>query len=452
MSEVILIISFDAPVRKTFYAFLLPLQLSMLSKAFFMILGGMMLGRGAGEFALGAIMMAMPFIAFFAAIMGAIGVGGCTLMGIEKGKNNLAQSQKIFAQSLSIAILFCLILNGGTLLFLDELLTILGAEKELWNASKEYMQIILLFIPFQGMAIALSSFIRNDGNPKITFYSQIISTILGFVLDYIFIFELEMGVRGAAYSASISWFVMFTVLLFHFIQAGHSLRWQFEKIQFQLAKKILHMGLPTFFVDSSSAITGFFFNFTILNLYSPQHMAVFSIVSQIAFATVFILIAYTQTLQPLVSFYFGAKRMQNIYEVFTICIRHSLIVSILIYFGIAFFAKEIASFFISDTHIVEITTIALQIYFISFPFEAYNMMVTTLFQSTKKASTATCISLLRELLFVIVGIYVLPKFFPEQGIWSVMVFSEIITACIAFYLLKQYCKTFYCGVRNECTA
>lgn len=442
------IIDFEkSSVRQAFHALLIPLVSAMLLKAGFMLADGVLVGNGIGGKALGAIMMYMPFHALFCAVMIAIGTGGSTVMSIAKGGGDKERAQYLFSQSLVIMTILIVPLIGITVFFLEHILRAMGANGEFLAISYQYVLICLLSFPFHGFAIALNPFVRNEGNPRIIMYSSIGSSIGGLAFTFILIFVLGLDIIGAALASTISWFAMLVILLPHFKHNRTDLKLRFSMPNLKDIIYIIKIGMPTFFIEASGAVTGFAFNTVILSLYSSIFMEAYGISNHIFFLTMFIFMGISHAAQALFCYNHGAGKIKNITKVFKRSLIYSISVALAL-IALAFMGAEtITKFFIMGSgdynpEVIAIASIALKLFFIALPFEAFNVIVSTLFQSVEKPNSANIISLLRELIFVLVGLWILPKMFGSNGVWGSLLFAELLTAFVSAFMLYKYKNNF----------
>ena len=424
------------PINKAFFYYLLPAISGLIVKAVFIIVDSIFIGRGVGPTGLAALALTLPFFTLFAAIAMMVGIGGAAKMSIQFGKGDFKSGQSLFFQSMAFITLVNLVLVTLALVFLEDMLVMMGASGELLAMSVDYMSVILLFFYLYGPIWVLSCFIRNDTNPKLAMYAMIFGAVLNIILDYLFIFEFNWGIKGGALATGISQMMIFFFLLIHFYQAKGNLKLQWQKLSFSAVPSILRSGLPIFFTESATAVTTIIFNFVLLASYTDSHVAAYSIIANLGIVVLFLMIGIGQACQPIISFNYGAGLHQRVKQTFLFGLKYSIGAGLLSTGIVFIWSAEIAASFIEhDIALINLTAESMLIYFIAPVFIGINMMTATLFQSIEFDKQATLISLSRGIIFVVIGIFTLPLLFPVQGIWASILFAEVMTFLLAISLL-----------------
>ncbi len=156
----------------------------------------------------------------------------------------------------------------------------------------------------------------------------------------------------------------------------------------------------------------------------------------------FLLIGIGQACQPIISFNFGAQRFDRVKEILILGLKYGIATGLVVLVVTLFGSKQLASMFTkNDQELINLVSTAMRIYFISPPFMAFNAIVATLFQSTEEPKKATIIALGRGFVFVIIGLLVLPIFFPNNGIWGAILFAEGLTAVYSAQIFIKYLKS-----------
>ncbi|MCH4890076.1 MATE family efflux transporter [Acidaminobacter sp. JC074] len=414
----------------------------MIVKSLYVLADSIFVGVGVGAEGLGAVSLSVPFFSLSAAIALTIGIGGASIMSVELGKNNKDQAQKVFSQSMAMIFVTALVLVSLAFVFLEDLIGLMGASGQLAILTKDYLSVMLPFFIFHGMWWVLSAFVRNDTNPSLVMYATIGSALLNVVLDYVFIFVFAWGVKGAAFATGLSQAFTFTVLLSHFKSHKGILKLSFKDLRFDKARKIVKIGLPTFFVESTTAVSVMIFNYVLLRNYSPLHVSAYGIVMNVGLVGLFLLVGIGQACQPIISFNFGADRLERIKETLYLGLKYSLSIGLTVSLITIAFSRPLASLFTRENQaLIDLASSAMKVYFLAPPIMAFNVIVATLFQSIEKPKYATIIALSRGFVFVVIGLLALPIVFPVNGIWASILFAELITAVYSGSKLFKYLKS-----------
>lgn len=413
----------------------------MVIKSLFIMGDALFIGLGVGPDGLGAIALVIPPFSIFTAIAMMVGIGGAAKMSIEIGKGNTESSQMWFSQSMLITTLLSTITVTLALIWLDELIALMGASGNLAQLAHDYLIVLLPFFVLYSLAWVLSCFVRNDTNPKLATYAMSIGAITNLAFDYLFIIEMNMGMKGAAYGTAIAQAVIALILLTHFVRKKGSLEFSLKGIGLSKTKEILSIGTPTFFIEVTSAMTIVLFNYVLLSQFGESHIIAYGLTTNVGVFALFVMVGIAQACQPIISFNHGAGRPERIDEILKLGMKAAMGSGTVFLLGIWLSAPLIASIYLGDSNdLIPIAASALTFYFFGVPLMGLNMVIANLFQAIAKPKQATLISLCRGFVFVALGVLLLPKFFPQDGIWASIVFAETLTAVISLSMLFNYRK------------
>lgn len=429
------------PISKSFYQYLWPALTGMVIKSLFIMGDALFIGLGVGPDGLGAIALVIPPFSIFTAIAMMVGIGGAAKMSIEIGKGNTESSQMWFSQSMLITTLLSTITVTLALIWLDELIALMGASGNLAQLAHDYLIVLLPFFVLYSLAWVLSCFVRNDTNPKLATYAMSIGAITNLAFDYLFIIEMNMGMKGAAYGTAIAQAVIALILLTHFLRKKGSLEFSLKGIGLSKTKEILSIGTPTFFIEVTSAMTIVLFNYVLLSQFGESHIIAYGLTTNVGVFALFVMVGIAQACQPIISFNHGAGRPERIDEILKLGMKAAMGSGTVFLLGIWLSAPLIASIYLGNANdLIPIAASALTFYFFGVPLMGLNMVIANLFQAIAKPKQATLISLCRGFVFVALGVLLLPKFFPQDGIWASIVFAETLTAVISLSMLFNYRK------------
>lgn len=429
------------PISKSFYQYLWPALTGMVIKSLFIMGDALFIGLGVGPDGLGAIALVIPPFSIFTAIAMMVGIGGAAKMSIEIGKGNTESSQMWFSQSMLITTLLSTITVTLALIWLDELIALMGASGNLAQLAHDYLIVLLPFFVLYSLAWVLSCFVRNDTNPKLATYAMSIGAITNLAFDYLFIIEMNMGMKGAAYGTAIAQAVIALILLTHFVRKKGALEFSLKGIGLSKTKEILSIGTPTFFIEVTSAMTIVLFNYVLLSQFGESHIIAYGLTTNVGVFALFVMVGIAQACQPIISFNHGAGRPERIDEILKLGMKAAMGSGTVFLLGIWLSAPLIASIYLGNANdLIPIAASALTFYFFGVPLMGLNMVIANLFQAIAKPKQATLISLCRGFVFVALGVLLLPKFFPQDGIWASIVFAETLTAVISLSMLFNYRK------------
>lgn len=438
------------PVSKSFYQYLWPALTGMVIKSLFIMGDAWFVGQGVGADGLGAIALTIPAFSIFTAIAMMVGIGGAALMSIEVGKGNLKSGQTLFNQSMLITAVFSTVTVSTALYWLDEIIALMGASGYMAELTHDYLSVMLQFFVLYSLAWVMSCFVRNDTNPKLATYAMSIGAIVNLVLDYFFVLEWGWGMKGAAYGTAIAQGVIACILLTHFVRKQGTLNLSLTGIGFNKLPSILKIGTPTFFIEVTAAMTILLFNYVLLDQFGESHIIAYGLTANIGVFALFVMVGIAQACQPIISFNHGANQPKRIDDIFMLGLKSAVGSGLAFMLIVFLFAPEIAALYLGESSdLIELSATALTFFFFGVPLMGINLVIANLFQATAQPKQATLISLGRGFVFVALGILVLPKLFPEQGIWASILFAETLTAVCSFSMLRSYKKRFSNSLKEQ---
>ncbi|MDH5933639.1 MATE family efflux transporter [Vibrio splendidus] len=431
------------PISKSFYQYLWPALTGMVIKSLFIMGDAWFVGRGVGPDGLGAIALTIPAFSIFTAIAMMVGIGGAALMSIEVGKGNSASGQTLFSQSMLSTAVLSTISVSIALYFLDDMIALMGASGYMAELTHDYLAVMLPFFVLYSLAWVMSCFVRNDTNPRLATYAISIGAVVNLVLDYFFVLKWGWGMKGAAYGTAIAQGVIACILLSHFARKQGTLELSLKGIGLDKLPSILKIGTPTFFIEVTAAMTILLFNYVLLHQFGENHIIAYGLTANIGVFALFVMVGIAQACQPIISFNHGANQPNRIEAIFRLGLK-SAIGSGLVFMVIVYLlAPQIAALYLGDSSdLIALSATALTFFFFAVPLMGINLVIANLFQATAKPKQATLISLGRGFVFVALGIMILPKLFPEQGIWASILFAETVTAIFSLSMLRSYKKRF----------
>jgi Na+-driven multidrug efflux pump len=333
---------------------------------------------------------------------------------------------------------------------LDEIIALMGASGYMAELTHDYLSVMLQFFVLYSLAWVMSCFVRNDTNPKLATYAMSIGAVVNLVLDYFFVLEWGWGMKGAAYGTAIAQGVIACILLTHFVRKQGTLNLSLTGIGFNKLPSILKIGTPTFFIEVTAAMTILLFNYVLLDQFGESHIIAYGLTANIGVFALFVMVGIAQACQPIISFNHGANQPKRIDDIFMLGLKSAVGSGLAFMLIVFLFAPEIAALYLGESSdLIELSATALTFFFFGVPLMGINLVIANLFQATAQPKQATLISLGRGFVFVALGILVLPKLFPEQGIWASILFAETLTAVCSFSMLRSYKKRFSNSLKEQ---
>lgn len=414
-------------MKKEFFKYAIPSALAMFISSLYTVIDGIFVGQGVGDTALAAVNIVLPFTVMLFGLASMFAIGGGALVSKNIGASNVEKAVNIFRQVFKALLIFSLIISIVCVVFTNEIVTILGATEILKPLAVDYLRFYAIFCIPNLIGIVLNSFIRNDGRPKLAMISTISGAITNIILDYIFIFELGMGIKGAAIATGLGQIVTVIILLPHFIMKKGYLTFGNVKISFKTVKEFSIIGFPSFFAQGSYSIIVLMHNIALVKYVGEMGISAYSILNYLTTNIYMVLYGITLGVQPLVSYNYGKKDGEKMLWFFrTTATSNIVITGIFVIISFAF-GPSLISIFTNDAEISKMAYAALKIACLSYFAVGLNLNNLVYYQAIEmpKYSNLSCI--LRSVVYLPICLFILGRFFGVNGIWSSAIISETLT-------------------------
>lgn len=410
--------------------------LGMIGLSCYILADTFFVSRGLGENGLTALNLAIPVYSFIHGSGLMLGIGGATKYSIFKSNKENKNANTIFTNTLCLATVLSIgfVLIG---IFLSKsLTTALGADSDVFKMTNTYLQFILIFAPAFIMNDVLICFVRNDNSPKLSMYAMLGGSLSNIILDYIFIFPLQLGIFGAVFATGLAPIISMLILSLHRIKRKNQFHFIKIKPSIKIARNTLSLGFPSLVTEVSSGIVIIVFNMIILNLIGNVGVAAYGIVANLSLVVVAVYTGIAQGIQPLISKSYGGNDIKSIKLIFKYAMITMSIISFILYLIIFFLADPIAKIFNSENNIVlqSIATNGLKLYFMAVIFVGFNIILPMLFSSMEKAFLAQIISLLRGLVVIIPMAFILSALVGLTGVWLAFPITESLVSILGVIL------------------
>lgn len=398
--------------------------------------------KGLGTNGLAALNLAIPVYNFIHGTGLMLGMGGATRFSVCKSQNRYGEVNRIYTNTLFLALLFSAAFAIPGFFFSNQLAILLGADAGILEMTDTYLRWLLLFSPAFLFNDVLLCFVRNDESPQLSMIAMLIGSFSNIVLDYIFIFPMNMGIFGAVFATGLSPFISIIMMLPHWLRKKNTFHFVKTKLTANIIKQDLSLGFPSLVAQLSSGIVMIIFNAIILKLEGNTGVAAYSVIANISLVIVAVYTGIAQGVQPLISTFYGAGNDKQAGTVLRYAMITMLAVSCGVYFLIFVFAHPITGIFNSENNI-ELQRIAvegLKLYFLSVSFVGYNILLATFFTSIEKALPAHILSMLRGFILIIPMAFVMSSLWGMTGVWLTYPITEFSAAFIGFVIHRRWKK------------
>ncbi|MGI6182013.1 MAG: MATE family efflux transporter [Agathobaculum sp.] len=395
-----------------------------------------------GTDGLTALNLAFPMFCLMNGIGLMLGIGGGAKYSICKSRKESDTGNRIFTTALYLAVFLAAIFFCCGLFFSEPLVRLLGADQSIFGITNIYLKVMLLFAPAFIINTLLQGFIRNDGCPSLSMKAMFFGSFSNIILDYIFIFPLDMGIFGAIFATGLAPIISILILSPYFWKKKNHFHIVPLKAEAHIVREIVSSGTSPLLTEATSGIVMLLFNFIMLRLAGNIGVAAFGIVTVISLVTVAIYTGLSQGVQPLLSKYHGFQNEHHVAAIFQKAMITMLLLSGVIYCIIFFGADALAAVFNSegDALLQQYAVIGLKIYFIACPFMGFNIVMSTYFISTERPGPAQIISLLRGFFLLIPFAFLLSYLFQMTGVWAAYPATECAVCIVGIFLYRAFVK------------
>ena len=434
----------DAPIGKLLLQYSIPAIIGMVVNALYNIVDRMFIGNipDIGSLAITGVGITMPIMTIVLAFGMLIGIGTTANISLNLGKGNRTTAEKLLGNAFTLSIIVGLAIAITGTIFANPILNLFGASKNTLFYAKEYIGIILLGCTFNILSFALNSTVRADGNPKMSSITMVIGCGANIILDYLFIFVLNLGVKGAALATIISQAITFFIILYYYTAGNSNLKLKIEN--FKLKKHLVTMtfaiGIAPFATQIANSLVQVIANNALKTYGNDLAIGAMTVISSLNIIFMMPIFGINQGCQPIIGFNYGAKKYERAKEAFKYSTIAACVICIIGFISIQCFPTQIISLFNNDPELTTLAIKGIRIYLLMMPVVGINIVATSYYQSIGKAKISMFVSLLRQVILLIPFTIILPKFIGLDGVWAAGACADSLSVIITLILLKKEFK------------
>ena len=399
---------------------------------------------GVGSAAISGLAVTFPLMNLATAMGTLVGVGATTLISVLLGQKNYDTARKVLSNVLSLNLIIGALFSGVTLAFLDPILRFFGASDVTLPFARDYMLIILIGNVFTHLYFGFNGLIRASGHPNTAMGLTLFTVISNAVLDPIFIFVFEMGIRGAALATVICQMAALVYTMKFFLDKKNLLH--FPKPMFQIDWRIagqsLAIGLGPFLMNSAACLVALFINQQLGKYGGDLAIGAYGIVNRLTMLFIMICMGFNQGLQPIAGYNYGARQYHRVKEVFVLTAKWEILVTSLCFLMAELIPGLAVSLFTNDPEMIRMASRALRIMCAGTALVGFGITTSTFFQCLGMVKKSIFLSLSRQIIFLLPLIYSLPMWFQEKGVWMSFPIADMLSVAVAFVFVQRLFKKF----------
>lgn len=424
----------------------LPAIIAQLVNVLYNIVDRIFIGRiPNGDIAMAGVGVGFPIILIISAFSALIGMGGAPLAAIKMGEEDHDGAEQILSNSFSMLIILGIILTAIFLAFKEPMLWAFGASDATIGYANDYLTIYVIGTIFVQIALGMNPFINTQGFAKVGMMTVMIGAVINIVLDPIFIFTFNMGVKGAALATILAQIVSaIWVLLFLFGQSSKlKIKAKYLIPNVKVIITIVSLGISPFIMQSTESLVLISLN-NMLKLHGGDlAVGAMTIMSSIMQIILLPLMGLTQGAQPIVSYNYGSKQLDRVRETFKLLFKCCMGYTFTMWALLMVFPQVFVSIFNNKPELVEITSWSIRIFFAGILLFGAQSACQQTFLALGKAKISVLLALLRKIVLLIPLIFILPIFMENKlkGVLMAESVADILAAittmiCFAIFYKK----------------
>ena len=437
-------------IRSLLLKYAMPGIIAMTAMSLYNMVDSIFIGHGVGAMALSGLTVAKPFMDICAAFGTLVGVGASSLVAIKLGEKDYRSANDILANVIILNVLLGALIMVVGLYWLDPILYAFGASDTTIVYAREYMEIILCGNILTHIYYGLNSMLRSIGHPRISMYATILAVSLNVILDPIFIFVLDMGVKGAALATIISQLVSVIVELIIFLNPKEVIHFHrgIWRLRRDITLRALGIGTAPFLMHMAACFVVIVLNNQLKRYGGDMAIATFGMTNRFMFFFSMIVMGIQQGMQPIVGYNYGANLIARMLRAFKLSVYcATCVMGVLWLLGVVYPEGFIRLFTHDEVLIAQSIHPARIMLCVMFAV-GLPMVTGNFYTSIGMAQKAIFLSLTRQVLFLIPLILCLPLLFeaigwaPIWGVWCALPISDSLSSMTSAIMINRDIRKF----------
>ena len=435
-----------APIGKLLFKLAIPTVVAQLINMLYNIVDRIFIGHmpGDGRLALTGVGVCMPIIMIISAFAALISSGGAPKASISMGKGDYSSAERILGGCFSLQIIISAILTTVLLIWNRDLLLMFGASENTIEYANSYMNVYAVGTVFVQLTLGMGAFITAQGFTRISMFTVVIGAVCNIILDPIFIFGFDMGVKGAALATIISQAVScIWVLGFLCGKNTHlKLKLQNLNIDIKLILPCIALGMATFIMQSSESVISVCYNSSLYKYGGDIAVGAMTILTSVMQFAMLPMQGLAQGAQPILSYNYGARNKDRVKKTFKLLLITCLSFSFVIWAGIMLFPKLFASIFTPDTALIDFTANALRVYCLVLCIFGIQTACQMTFVSIGYATCSIVVAIVRKFVLLLPLIYLMPQLIQDKtmGVYCAEPVADVIAVTFTAILFAVQFK------------
>lgn len=427
-------------IRKHFRSYAYPAMINMIVLALYNIVDRIFIGQGAGPLAICGLALTLPCVSLLGTVGTLTGVGGAARISAAISASNYKLATRVLGNAVFLNVAMNLILIVYSLFNLDKILLAFGGSEQTIPYAHSYLSILIPGSLLTNLNFTFCHAIRASGFPRKSMMIILTGVIANLILDPVFIFGFNMGIRGAAIATVISMCISSVLIFLHFTGKQNTLR--LVRLSFRpdlmILLTIIGVGMAAFIMNITTGMVNIIMNRYLVNYGGDYAIGAYGIISSYSILVSMLLMGICQGMQPIISYHYATGHREVLHDTLKYAIGiGSLIASagfIISETGATWLVKA----FTWDPQLRDISAEGLRYTFLAMPLVGFQIIVTSYFQSIRQAPKAITMNISRQFVFLIPALSLFSIWWGLTGIWLAIPFADLMATLIAlFFILRQ---------------
>ena len=433
----------NEPVSSLIWKLSLPATVGMLVQALYNLVDTIYIGHSVGALGIAGLSISFPLQMIIGGTGAMLGMGAASVISRNLGAKNYKRAEVAFGNNLLAILIF-----GGAIALVGKFLTVpilqaFGATEAILPYALDYMSVIFLGAPLIVFCMSMNNVIRSEGAAKVAMYSMVIGAIANIILDPVFIFVLDMGVRGAAIATVMARLVVIGWITYYYSTGQSFLKFsiKYMKPQLDIMVEIIAIGFPALVRHAASSFVFGMVNQLAAFYGGDMAVALFGVNNRVIIFSFMPAIGIAQGMQPILGYSYGAGSYHRVREVILKSALIATVFSSLLACVFFIFPKTVISIFTHDPALLEMGPHALRLMTFALCVIGFQMIGGTLFQAIGKALPSFILNTSRQILILIPVLYFLPKYIGIDGVWLAFPIADILSTFITVLVVIPQMKS-----------
>lgn len=420
-------------VGKLLLHYAIPAVIGTVVNSLYNIIDRIFIGQGVGPLAISGLALTFPILTFMQAFGMLVGAGASARISIYLGRKDNATANHVLGNALMLTFLFSALTITLGLVFLKDLLLLFGGSEQTIPYAESYLYITIPGNILAALSFSFNGMMRASGYPKKAMAAMLTGAILNILLDPVFIFVFDMGIQGAAIATVISMTVSAGMVMYHFVKKDSIVRFQYAyfKLKASVVLGILAIGMSPFAMQMAASAVNAIMNTSLTRYGGDLAVGAFGITMSFGLLLVMLVLGVSQGMQPIVGFNYGARLYGRVLETLKLVIIVATTITSIGFLCSMFIPHLIVRAFTTDPGLTEIAVNGMRITFSAFVIVGFQMVAGNFFQSIGIAWKSMFLSIMRQCLFLIPALLVVPRYFGLDGVWMASPIADVLSAVVA---------------------